>query len=208
MRKIPNRRQFMIGAMASIVPAATSASPLFCPPSLGGLASRYDGGSLSGDYAGETGFNDVTLGDEKERRLVLRNTHTGESFDQVYFADGQYDPGALAAFNRFARDHRTGDIRDIDPGLLDLIWSTWKRLETTEPFTVLSLYRSPSSNKKVGGATKSQHLFGRACDITHSSRSVADIYRAAKDIRAGGVGKYTMNRFVHVDTAGVRYWGS
>ncbi|SFP86062.1 Uncharacterized conserved protein YcbK, DUF882 family [Tranquillimonas alkanivorans] len=169
------------------------------------------GGSLSGEYdagAGEYDFSGVTLGGEGERRLVLRNAHTGETYDETYMVDGQVVPEAVTAFNNFARDWRTGAVRSMDPGLIDLLWQVWRRLDTTEPFTALSLYRSPQSNEDVGGAKNSQHLHGRACDITHSSRSVDKIHSAAKSLRAGGVGKYTMNRFVHVDTARVRYWGS
>jgi uncharacterized protein YcbK (DUF882 family) len=171
------------------------------------FASKYSG-AMSGDYDSSGDFSGVTLGGENERRLVIRNAHTGETFDQTYFLDGQLVPSAVSAFNSFARDHRNGQVKDMDPGLIDVIWQIWKLLDTTEPLTALSMYRSPSSNSKVGGASKSQHLYGRACDITHNSRSVAQIHRAAKSLRAGGVGKYTMNRFVHVDTAGVRYWGS
>jgi uncharacterized protein YcbK (DUF882 family) len=34
-----------------------------------------------------------------------------------------------------------------------------------KPLTVLSAYRTPEHNKKVGGASNSQHLEGRALDI-------------------------------------------
>lgn len=200
------RRSFLIGTGATLISGTASASPLYCPPSTS-FASRYGGSGMVGDYGGND-FAGVTLGGETERRLVLYNAHTGETFDETYFVDGAIVPGAVEAFSRFARDHRNGQVKAIDPGLIDLIWNVWKLLDTTQPLTALSLYRSPRSNKTVGGVKNSQHLHGKACDLTHSTRSVSKIHRAAKSLRVGGVGKYSMNRFVHVDTGAVRYWGS
>ena len=38
-----------------------------------------------------------------------------------YFSGGTYLPDALATVNHFLRDFRTGDVHEIDPGLLDLL---------------------------------------------------------------------------------------
>ena len=74
--------------------------------------------------------------------------------------------------------------------------------------TINSGYRSPSYNKKVGGATKSQHLTGNAADITikgYTPSEVADIIEALIRIDAieeGGVGRY--NTFTHYDCRGTK----
>lgn len=38
-----------------------------------------------------------------------------------------------------------------------------------QPINVLSWYRSPSHNARVGGASKSQHVKARACDVSSST---------------------------------------
>lgn len=58
-------------------------------------------------------------------------------------------------------------------------------------------YRSPAHNKRVGGASKSQHLYGKAADIKVRGVTPATVYRAADKI-FNGVGRY--NTFTHVDT--------
>ena len=74
--------------------------------------------------------------------------------------------------------------------------------------TINSAYRSPSHNKNIGGASKSQHLTGNATDITvkgFSPDQVADIIEGLIRIDAieeGGVGRY--NTFTHYDRRGYK----
>jgi len=71
--------------------------------------------------------------------------------------------------------------------------------------SINSGYRSPAHNKKVGGATKSQHLLGTAADLkTRMKPSVLHkiilgLINEGK-ISEGGVGLY--NSFVHYDIRG------
>ena len=67
-------------------------------------------------------------------------------------------------------------------------------------------YRSPYWNGKVGGATNSQHLYGKAADIVVSGMSAAAVHSLVKrlinegKIEQGGLGKY--NSFTHYDIRG------
>ncbi len=69
--------------------------------------------------------------------------------------------------------------------------------------TILSGYRSPAHNAKVGGAFASQHMAGRAADITVEGVTPADVHRTllhlfnAGKIEIGGLGEYP--GWVHVD---------
>lgn len=73
------------------------------------------------------------------------------------------------------------------------------------PVIVNSAYRSPSYNKRVGGAPKSQHLHGKAFDIQISKNLTREkIHGAAKKAGFTGFGDY--NTFVHIDTGNARYW--
>jgi uncharacterized protein YcbK (DUF882 family) len=55
-------------------------------------------------------------------------------------------------------------------------------------------------------ATRSLHLEGRALDIRLQGVALADLRDAALELRAGGVGYYPGERFVHLDTGRVRRW--
>jgi uncharacterized protein YcbK (DUF882 family) len=72
------------------------------------------------------------------------------------------------------------------------------------PMVIISGYRSPSHNAKVGGAKQSQHMEGRAADITIVNVAPADVhatilelYNAGKLPQLGGLGVYP--GWVHVD---------
>ncbi|MEC5422137.1 D-Ala-D-Ala carboxypeptidase family metallohydrolase [Virgibacillus sp. C22-A2] len=58
-------------------------------------------------------------------------------------------------------------------------------------------YRSVAHNRVVGGASGSQHLYGKAADIVVRGVSPSRVY-SASDKFFNGVGRY--NTFTHVDT--------
>lgn len=72
-----------------------------------------------------------------------------------------------------------------------------------KPVTINSAYRTPAYNKKVGGATYSQHLYGTAADVVVSGVAPSEVYKYADSIlKAGGVGKY--DTFTHIDVREVK----
>jgi len=145
------------------------------------------------------------------RRAVLHNLHTGDAFNEVYYANGSYLPDALAAANRVMRDWRTGDEHFIDPGLFDALHAIQSKLETPRPFQIISGYRSPRTNAMLAGrskgvATNSQHTLGKAIDVRLQGVELSRLRDAALAVGAGGVGFYPVSDFVHVDTGRVRQW--
>ena len=70
--------------------------------------------------------------------------------------------------------------------------------------TITSAYRTASHNKKVGGATYSQHLYGKAADIKVSgvAPSVVADYVETLMPGTGGIGRYST--FTHVDVRKVK----
>ena len=65
--------------------------------------------------------------------------------------------------------------------------------------TITSAYRTPTHNKNVGGTTYSQHLYGRAADISVRGVSPALVRDYIEKIMPtkGGIGAY--DTFTHVD---------
>jgi uncharacterized protein YcbK (DUF882 family) len=147
-----------------------------------------------------------------ERRLGFLNLHTGEKADLPYWIEGDYVPDSLAEINRVLRDHRTGEVAAIDTGLLDLLHRVNAALGASQPFQVISGYRSPASNQMLsnnssGVATRSLHMQGKAIDIRLPGIPLADLRRAGLMLRGGGVGYYPGSNFVHLDVGRVRTWG-
>ena len=147
-----------------------------------------------------------------ERRLGFNNLHTGETLDRPYWIEGEYVPETLAEINRVLRDHRTDQVAAIDTGLLDLLHRVNAMLGASQPFQVISGYRSPASNQMLashsGGVAKgSLHMQGKAIDIRIPGVQLADLRRAGLKLQGGGVGYYPGSNFVHLDVGRVRTWG-
>lgn len=146
-----------------------------------------------------------------ERVLELRHRHTGEQLKLVYKANGQYVPENLRRIDRVLRDWRTGEVKPIDPELLDLLWDLRRKLETGNTIDILSGYRAPATNamlrRKGGGVAKNSfHIQGKAIDLKIAGRSTRQIRDAAVALKRGGVGYYPASHFVHVDTGAPRTW--
>ena len=146
-----------------------------------------------------------------ERTLSFVHLHTGERLDATYWADGAYIPDELAAIDRLLRDFRSGDVRPIDPRLLDVLYDLRRDMRTNRPFEVISGYRSPATNaalrrKSRAVAKKSYHMRGMAIDLRLPGRGLRQLRHAALGQRAGGVGYYPNSGFIHLDVGPMRRW--
>jgi uncharacterized protein YcbK (DUF882 family) len=146
-----------------------------------------------------------------EKTLSFYNTRTGEEWNRVYWCQGDYVPEALEEINHLLRDHRTNEVKEIDPRLLDLLYDLNEKLNSRGPFHVVSAYRSPETNALLRRrsrriARNSLHMEGMAVDIRLPDRSMRQLARAALSLKAGGVGYYPRRHFIHVDTGKVRRW--
>lgn len=81
-----------------------------------------------------------------------------------------------------------------------------------KPIRVLSAYRTPAYNVKIGGARNSQHCLGRALDLSPPKgvsieKFYQNIQNHAVEFGIHGIGKY--KTFVHVDIRPIKhiaYW--
>ncbi len=147
------------------------------------------------------------------RRLRMYSGRTGERLDMIYWIEGDYIKDAVAEVNRFMRDWREDAVKPIDLRTMDIAAATHNLLDVNEPYMLLSGYRTPRTNAMLRSrsrrvAKSSLHIKAQAADLRLASRSVAQMSKAAKSCRAGGVGTYYRSNFVHMDSGPVRTWNS
>lgn len=145
------------------------------------------------------------------RRLRMYNGRTGESMDTIYWIEGSYIKDAKKEIDYFMRDWRRDVSHPIDFRTVDILAAAHNLLDVSDPYVLLSGYRSPQTNAMLrrrgsGVAKNSRHLKGEAADVRINSRSVNQLARAAAACRGGGVGRYHRSNFVHMDCGPVRHW--
>lgn len=144
-------------------------------------------------------------------RVYFRNTHTGESFNGVYRVGNKYLPEAFDQISYTLRDSRNGEIFPMDPRVIDILYVVQRMMGSTQPFQVLSGYRSPKTNAMLarvsyGVARHSLHMTGQAIDVRMESGITSRIRNHAVGLHAGGVGYYPRSNFVHLDSGLYRTW--
>jgi len=145
------------------------------------------------------------------RQVALHNLHTGERLRAEYLVDGELQRGVLQALDHLLRDHRSGEIHAIDPRLFDQLFFLQTEVGCSDHLEIISGYRSPQSNAKLrqksaGVAKNSLHMSGRAIDFRIPGCDLGNLRTAALSLRAGGVGYYPRENFVHIDTGRIRHW--
>jgi len=145
-------------------------------------------------------------------RLRLYHTHTNERIDVVYRIGDSYIPSAVARLDQFLRDHRTGDVFELDPRVFDLLHDLTVAVGRPEAeIDIICGYRTPWSNEFLrrttsGVASHSLHMLGEAIDIRMPGVPTSALRSAALALHRGGVGYYPRSNFVHVDVGRVRWW--
>lgn len=143
------------------------------------------------------------------RRLFLRNANTGEMFSGPYRDNVGPIPEAMIDLALFLRDHRENVSGPVYVETLDFLADVMDAAGQAQA-TVLSAYRTKKTNEMLakrifGVAEKSQHLAGRAIDITFDS-NLHPAAKVARRMSRGGVGWYPTNHFIHLDSGPIRNW--
>lgn len=97
----------------------------------------------------------------------------------------------------------TGELV-IDAYAMDCLQALRDRLG--KPMIVNSAYRSERHNKKVGGATGSQHRLAKAFDIRMENHNPQAFERLARECGFTGFGHYPKSGFMHIDVGPARRW--
>jgi uncharacterized protein YcbK (DUF882 family) len=89
------------------------------------------------------------------------------------------------------------DVIFISPELVEVLQKI--RSHFNKPVNINSAYRTPTHNKKEGGATYSQHLYGTAVDIRITGVSPKEVAEYTEKLLSGrgGIGIYS--NFTHID---------
>tara|TARA_A100000164_G_C21777887_1_gene709520 strand:- start:422 stop:829 length:408 start_codon:yes stop_codon:yes gene_type:complete len=115
-------------------------------------------------------------------------------------------------------EFRCKDGTDVPEELMDNVSLLCENLqvlrdEIGKPIRVISGYRSPKYNRRIGGARRSQHMTANAADIKVKGMTPAEVKAVIVDLikegkmMKGGVGLYTT--FTHYDVRGrnARWYG-
>jgi len=145
------------------------------------------------------------------KRLSFFNTHTGEQLESVFWEAGDYLPDELRRIDHILRDPLTGETKEMDVRLFDLLHRLRQNLAAPNAFHIICGYRSPQTNaalrqKSSGVAAHSLHMTGQAVDIRLPGVPLPSLRRDALALKAGGVGYYPQSDFIHVDVGPVRTW--
>ena len=94
------------------------------------------------------------------------------------------------------------DVVFIESDLVDILQKI--RDHFGKAVMINSAFRTASHNKKVGGATYSQHLYGKAADIKVSGVAASVVADFVETLMpsTGGIGRYST--FTHVDVRKVK----
>ena len=109
--------------------------------------------------------------------------------------------GSLKLSNNFTvKEFACKDGSDtvlIDSALVDLLQKI--RDHFGKPITINSAYRNATYNKKIGGVSNSQHVYGTASDIVVQGVKPEEVAKYAEYLmpKTGGIGLYS--NFTHVD---------
>lgn len=148
-----------------------------------------------------------------DRHLTLSHVRTGERLSLSYCLNGVYDSASLSRLDRFFRDWRENAVIPIDTRVLDVLALIQRAVGRDQPLTILSGYRTQQTNAMLartnsGVARNSFHMRGMAVDLTLDRYDIAALSGFARSLRAGGVGFYPRQGFVHVDCGPVRSWSA
>ncbi len=160
-------------------------------------------------------FEDKEKSDYNEipefKALDLYNVNTRENIEVAFWVDGKFMPNGLDKLNQFMRDWRKDQVIEIDPDLYILLHELYNEFDVDAPIHLISGHRSKKTNDSLRAmgrntAKKSQHVLGKAADISIPGVPVKKLRNEALEMKEGGVGFYPKSGFVHVDTGPVRQW--
>ncbi len=145
------------------------------------------------------------------RILALHSRWSSENFIGPFFERGTYLPDALSEIDHLFRDRHNNEIARIDVRLLNLLHSFKQCSGYRASFEVVCGYRSAATNRKLRKKSRrvakdSRHIIGQAVDVRFYDLDLSEAHQLALAMKAGGVGYYPKQNFIHLDVGPVRSW--
>lgn len=166
---------------------------------LTGATAPFATSTLAAEWPLRSGINGLD-----EQHLWIRQTGRAETVHaRIRYDDGTLDPTGVADLAWIFRDWRDRDQYTwIDPRLFDLLATvqTFATYVHARPIELVlnSGYRTRHRNATIeGAAVNSQHIHGRAADISVVGVPHRDVHDAAEASGAPGLGRYA--NFTHLD---------
>jgi uncharacterized protein YcbK (DUF882 family) len=164
---------------------------------LGYKDTRSDGKSNIGDIPWDYSFDNTVSETSKDENNDTVTT-SGSKYVKTYSVKKDGDTKLSKDFS--VREFSCRDGSDsvlVSTELVEILQKI--RDHFGKSITITSAYRNKSYNRKVGGASDSQHLHGTAADIVVHGVAPEEVARYAEQLmpNSGGVGRYS--NFTHVD---------
>ncbi|MBV8211267.1 MAG: YcbK family protein [Burkholderiaceae bacterium] len=143
------------------------------------------------------------------RELWITRPEAQESIRAVYWAGGILQTDGYCAINRIYRDLRAGAQRPIAPALLHLNYAMQRAVAghwSPRPMILLSGFRTPHTNRLVGGVEPNVHFAGEADDYIYPGLSFEENLQLARLFQFGGLGVYPDRGSLHKDLGPARTW--
>src|SRR3954465_9130090 len=137
--------------------------------------------------------------DGDTRNLRLFHTHTKESATITFRRNGRYDEAGLQQLNWFLRDWRTNEPTRMDPQLFDVVWAVYREVGADGPIHIIAPSRSPETTgilprQSQAVAERSQHMLGKAMDISLPGIDMGRVRAAGMRLQYGGGGFFGSER--------------
>ena len=163
--------------------------------------------SVDGDFGGNT----LKIVKEFQKDAGLSNDgvvgeKTWKALDDIKIYSKLADGNKSISPNFKIKEFACQDGSDTIVLHTDFIVDKLQKIRShfNKPVTINSAYRNPTHNKKVGGASNSYHVKGRAFDIVVKGVTPNEVAKYAQSIGIKGIIRYSWG--VHVDSRGTKYW--
>jgi hypothetical protein len=110
------------------------------------------------------------------RWVKLRNIHTDEKLEAVYWDKGQYVPDAVVALNKVLRDYRNDEVHPMDIRLYDILDQIQTRTGSKSHFQVISGY----GRRRPTGCWPSAAAKSPSAACTWTARPWTSIWRTSR----------------------------
>lgn len=143
-------------------------------------------------------LNDASGGMRKDKGIII-DAAAPTSAPRMFGSKSKNVPAAVMQKVHFQSDTPE---RCLPGDLMNVIYDVAEKFGEVQ---VLSTFRDPDRNRRVGGATRSYHLRCQAIDFRVANRSPGLLEYLEKRADVGGLKRYPLG-FYHIDTGPRRSW--